>query len=92
MPISLTGPITIACLVILGVFVYPWLLRRPAADGSGRGPGGWILVAIATAALIAIYGQFARDTQPQVLRWGLGALWAVAPVVAALIVLRIERR
>lgn len=48
-PTALSGPITIGLIVILGVFVYPWLLARP------RGP---IIVAASTVALAALFVAF----------------------------------
>src|SRR5262249_42830139 len=90
MPLSFTGPITLACIVILGIFVYPALLT-PQLRGARRGLLGPVvaLVAAVTAALAALFFHFGSDTEPALLRGGLALLWAVAPLIAATVVLRV---
>ena len=87
LPLNVTGPITIACLVILGIFVYPLLLKRPPARGRGS---AYVAVVIATSLLTVVFYQFARDTQPVLLRGALAFFWAVAPLIAASIVTRLR--
>jgi len=88
MPISLSGPITLAFLVILGIFVYPSLLapRLRAARASGLA-AALLVVVIATALLAALYFRFDAATEPTLLRGAMALLWAVAPLIAASVVL-----
>lgn len=83
-PLWLAGALTIAALIVFGVFVYPWLLAR-------RG-GGWAVAAI-TALLAALFYFFER---PGAAAAGtsitLAIVWAALPVVAGLIVDRVRRR
>ena len=82
-PQSISGPITIGLIVILGVFVYPWLLARP------RGP---IIVAASTVALAALFVAFESGNAgigPQRLL-GAAAL-SFAPVLAGWIVARMQK-
>lgn len=83
-PVAAGGAITIALLVGLGIFVYPWLLTQ-------RG-GRWI-VALVTVLLAALFYVFDAGS-------GLsgGAATAVAaglslgPLVAGVVVWRLQRR
>ena len=88
MPLSLTGPITLACIVILGIFVYPSLLsRRLHARRPGQLAPVVAVVAVVTVVLAALFFRFGADTEPTLLRGGMALLWAVAPLIAASIVL-----
>lgn len=89
MPLSWTGPITLGCVVILGIFVYPILFARPQAHARNRAIA---IVVIVTAVLTVVFFQFARDTQPLLLRGALALFWAIAPLIAASIVRRAERK
>lgn len=81
-PQSISGPITIGLIVILGVFVYPWLLARP------RGP---IIVAASTAVLAAVFVAFeAGNAGFGSLRLLGAAALSLAPVLAGWIVARIQ--
>ena len=81
--LSISGPVTIGCLVILGIFVYPWLLAR--------GARGIAAIAFGTIALTALYAYFGRATEPAALRYAMALLWALAPLLAALIAVRVQR-
>lgn len=83
-PTALSGPITIALIVVLGIFAYPWLLGRP----RGRS-----LVALATLLLAALFMAFEASnefTTPA--RIVVAGLLGLAPVVAGIIVARLQRR
>lgn len=83
-PTALAGAVTVAVLVGLGIFVYPWLLARRY---------GAAVIALVTLALAALFFYFdlGRGTSTPV-SIALGVLWALAPLVAGLIVHRINRR
>ena len=52
-PVALSGAITVALIVVLGIFVYPALLRRRTGKG---------IVAIVTAALMVVFYVFDRGS------------------------------
>lgn len=77
------GAVTIACLVGLGTFLYPWLLRRR---------GGGLIVGVMTVLLTLAYTVFDRGNGVALTTSVLLAfLWAIAPVVAGVIVYRLQR-
>jgi hypothetical protein len=82
-PTALAGAITIGLLVGLGIFVYPWLLRRRL---------GWLAVAAGTGALTALFVWF---DQGRGAAGGVSALlallWAAAPAITGVIVHRLQR-
>lgn len=78
-PLELSGAITIVALVVLGIFVYPWLLEKR---------GGKVAVALITVALAGLYFFFDRGRSSWAVAAGLGVLWALAPLVAAWITRR----
>lgn len=82
-PVSLGGALTVALIVVLGVFVYPPLLGRP---------GGQWIVATATALLTALFVVFDRasglSTGPAV---AVALAIALAPVITGAIVARLQR-
>ena len=83
-PTALSGPITIALIVVLGIFAVPWLLGRP----HGR-----TLVAIATLLLAALFMAFeAGNEAATAVRIVLAGLLGLAPAVAGIIVARLQRR
>jgi hypothetical protein len=77
------GTVTVACLVGLGIFIYPWLL--------GRG-GGIVTVGVMTALLAGLFYLFDRGSSAaagtSVL---LAFLWALGPLIAGAIVRRSQR-
>ncbi|HTT11832.1 MAG TPA: hypothetical protein VMG60_13140 [Burkholderiaceae bacterium] len=77
-PASIAGSVTIVLLVVLGIFVYPWLLRRR---------GGALAMAASTVALAVLFYLF---DQPSGVQAGtsrvLAAVWALLPVLAGLVV------
>lgn len=84
-PLQMAGAITIALIVVLGIFVYPALLAHRY--------GPWI-VAVMTLLLGALFvvfqaGPFGGATSLYSL--GLAAVWALGPVIAGVIVRRIQR-
>jgi drug/metabolite transporter (DMT)-like permease len=83
-PTTLSGPITIALIVVLGIFAFPWLLGRP----HGRA-----LVAIATLLVAALFMTFeAGNEEASVTGIVLAGLIGLAPAVAGIIVTRLRRR
>ena len=83
-PTALSGPITIVLIVLLGVFVYPWLLGRRY---------GRTLIAISTLLLAALFMAFEAGTEAAtVTRIVLAGLLGLAPAVASIIVVRLQRR
>lgn len=81
-PAPLAGSITIALTVVLGVFIYPWLLRRRF---------GVLAVALVTVALSALFFVFAGNTST-LERAVTGVLCALAPLLAGVIVWRIQKK
>lgn len=81
-PTALAGAITVAALVVLGIFVYPWLLSKR---------GGAVWVALITVALATTYYVFGRDTTSETTAALLGVLWAILPVIAGVITSRINK-
>lgn len=83
-PTAWAGAVTIGLLVVLGVFVYPWLLKRRL--------GGLALVA-GTGVLTALFFWFDRGRGAS---GGVSALlallWAAAPAITGVIVHRIQRK
>ena len=73
-PLELASIITIAALVGLGIFIYPWMLQKR---------WGATVVALVTVALAVLYFFFDRGRSSPVVAMAFGALWALAPVVAA---------
>ncbi len=83
-PTALSGPITIALIVVLGIFVYPWLLGRR----HGR-----IVVSLATLLLAALFMAFeASNERASATAIVLAGLIGLAPVLAGVIVARLQRR
>ena len=83
---QVAGAITIALIVGLGIFVYPWLL----AKSYGR----WI-VGLLTALLGVLFVGFQLGTSgsgSSLYSLVLAATWALGPVVAGVIVWRIQRK
>lgn len=76
------GAISIALIVGLGIFVYPWLLAQRH--------GVWI-VALMTIVLGALFVVF-QGTQSSTASLVLTASWALAPVIAGVVVRRIQRK
>ncbi len=77
--IQLAGVITIAALVGLGIFVYPWLLNQRWGAG---------VIAVITVALAVAYFFFDHPRSSPWVAAALGAFWALAPVIAGLITRR----
>ena len=80
--LELAGALTVAALVGLGIFVYPWLLTK-------RG-GAWI-VALVTVALAVAYFFFDDGRSSAPIAALLGLLWALLPVVAGIITRRANK-
>lgn len=76
------GAITIALIVGLGIFVYPWLLAQRH--------GVWI-VGLTTLLLGALFVAFqGRGSSAYSLT--LAAAWAFGPVIAGVVVFRMQRK
>ncbi|MGH6611748.1 MAG: hypothetical protein ACRECQ_16005 [Burkholderiaceae bacterium] len=80
MPVA--GAISIALIVGLGIFVYPWLLAQRH--------GVWI-VALTTLLLGALFVVF-QGFQSSTASLLITASWALAPVIAGVIVWRMQRK
>ncbi len=83
-PTGMAGTITIVLLVVLGIFVYPWLLKKRR---------GGAVVAAATVLLALMFYSFDRGHGAAATTSALlGLLWAAAPAIAGVIVARIQRK
>jgi len=82
-PTSLAGTITLAALVGLGIFVYPWLLQRKGGAG--------VIGAITVLLTFLFYAFDSSKDVPAAVSAALAVLWAAAPVVAGAIVYRLSR-
>ena len=80
--LQMTGAITIALIVVLGIFVYPWLLSQR------YGPWVVALVTVLLAVVFALFQGAGSSAYSSILAAG----WALGPVLAAVIVRRIERK
>lgn len=80
--LELAGAITVVALVGLGIFVYPWLLAKR---------GGAFVIALVTVALAVAYFYFDSGRSSTAVASLLGLLWALLPVVAGVITLRVNR-
>ncbi|MGZ9076237.1 MAG: hypothetical protein ACXW13_10730, partial [Burkholderiaceae bacterium] len=81
-PVQVGSAITIALIVGLGVFVYPWLLAQRY--------GAWI-VGLTTILLGALFVGF-QGGGSTAYSLVLAAGWALGPVIAGVIVFRIQRK
>jgi hypothetical protein len=83
-PLAISGPVTIALIVLLGIFVYPRWLARPA---------GRVAVVVATVLLAGLFAFFelagARDSTGGAIG---AALIALLPLVAGIVVARLSRK
>ncbi len=79
---EVTGAITIALIVVLGIFVYPWLLAQR------NGP--WVVGGM-TIVFGALFVTF-QGSGSSAYSLALAAAWALSPVIAGVIVYRIQRR
>lgn len=81
-PVAASGAITVALIVVLGIFVYPALLPRPM---------GKAIVAILTVALGALFFLFDRgsglSSHPVVSAVAI----ALAPLLAGVVVHHLQR-
>jgi hypothetical protein len=83
-PVAISGAVTIALIVVLGIFVYPLLLRRP---------GGRVLVTLATTFLVGLFATFQAATEgASGLSIAVAGLLALAPLIAGIIVARLQSR
>lgn len=82
-PNWLAGSVTVAALVGFGIFLYPWLLKRR---------GGAAAVAAITAVLTLLFFWFDRGSGNAAASAAFALLWAAGPVVAGVIVYRLQRR
>lgn len=81
-PTPAAGAITIAVIVGLGVFVYPWLLTQRY--------GPW-MVGLLTLLLGALFVIFQGSDSSTYSR-AMAAGWSLGPVIAGVIVWRIQRK
>lgn len=76
--VGAAGAVTIACIVVLGIFVYPLLLGKRH---------GTLAVAAGTVVLTLLFFSFQNDEAPAT-RLIFAVIWALAPVLAAVITRR----
>jgi uncharacterized membrane protein len=81
-PVAASGAITVALIVLLGIFVYPALLRRPLGKG---------LVAIATVVLVVLFYLFDRASGLSSNPVASAIAIALAPLLAGTIVYQLQR-
>ena len=81
-PTPVAGAITIALIVVLGIFVYPWLLTRRH--------GRWIVASITL--LLALLFAIFQGTASSGYSAAMAAGWALGPVIAGVIVWRLGRK
>jgi hypothetical protein len=81
-PVAAGGSITILLIVGLGIFVYPWLLAQRF--------GKWV-IALATILLAALFYLFGAGSGVGATAFAVAAALALAPLVAGLIVRRLQR-
>ena len=79
---EVTGAITIALIVVLGIFVYPWLLAQRY--------GPWVVGAM-TIVFGALFVAF-QGRGSSAYSMALAAAWALGPLIAGVIVYRIQRK
>ena len=79
---QVAGAITIALIVVLGIFVYPWLIAQRY--------GPWV-VGVMTILLGALFVIF-QGSRSSAYSLALAAAWALGPVIAGVIVYRIQRK
>ncbi|HET9025402.1 MAG TPA: hypothetical protein VFN64_12575 [Burkholderiaceae bacterium] len=81
-PVAVSGAMTVTLIVVLGIFVYPALLRRPLGKG---------IVAISTVVLTVLFFLFDRasglSSNPVVSAIAI----ALAPLLAGTIVYQLQR-
>jgi hypothetical protein len=80
--VPVAGAITIALIVGLGIFVYPWLLAQRY--------GPWI-VGLMTILLGALFIGF-QGSGSSAYSLTFAAGWALGPVIAGVIVHRLQRK
>lgn len=81
-PVAVSGAITVALIVVLGIFVYPSLLRRRP---------GKALVAIATVILTVVFYLFDRGSGLSSNPVASAVAIALAPLLAGTIVHQLQR-
>ena len=81
-PVAASGAITVALIVVLGIFVFPVLLRRTM--------GRWA-VAIVTLALMALFFVFDRGSGLSSYLMVSAIAIGLAPLLAGTIVYRLQR-
>jgi uncharacterized membrane protein len=81
-PIALSGAVTVTLIVVLGIFVYPALLRRR----SGKG-----IVAIVTVLLTVLFYVFDRASGLSTNPIAAAIAIALAPLLAGTIVYQLQR-
>jgi hypothetical protein len=83
-PTWFAGTVTIVALIGLGIFIYPWLLRKPWGAGA--------VYAITVALGFLFYAFDSSGDAPFAVSALLAVLWALAPVAAGILVYRLQRR
>lgn len=81
-PVAFSGAATVALIVVLGIFVYPALLRRPMGKG---------IVAIITVVLTVLFFLFDRGSGLSSNPVASAIAIALAPLLAGTIVHQLQR-
>jgi lipoprotein signal peptidase len=84
--VQVAGAITIALIVGLGIFVYPWLLAQRY--------GPWVVgfMTILLGALFVVFDRSNSGSGSSTYSLAFAAGWALGPVIAGVIVHRIQRK
>ena len=81
-PVAVSGAVTVALIVVLGIFVYPALLRRPL---------GKAIVGLATVLLAVLFFLFDRSSGLSDNPVISGVALSLAPLLAGTVVHRLQR-
>ena len=81
-PVAASGAVTVALIIVLGIFVYPALLRRPLGKG---------IVAIVTVVLTTLFYVFDRASGLSSNPVASAIAIALAPLLAGTIVYQLQR-
>ena len=81
-PVAVSGAMTVTLIVVLGIFVYPALLRRSLGKG---------IVAISTVVLTVLFFLFDRASGLSSNPVASAIAIALAPLLAGMIVYQLQR-
>ena len=83
-PVNISGSVTIFLLVVFGIFIYPWLLKRRV---------GALVVTVLTAALAVLYYVFDSSNGAETATsTAVAIILALLPLGTALLVRHFKRK